>query len=76
LKLLIPVDKANHFIAGTIICCIAIVFMIPIYALILTAVIGVFKEMYDALTNKGTPDIFDILFTIAGAIPVFLTHII
>ena len=50
--------------------------MIPIYALILTAVVGVFKEMYDALTDKGTPDIFDILFTIAGAIPVFLTHII
>lgn len=75
MKLLIPVDKANHFIAGTIIYCLAILFLSPITALIPVILAGGAKEMYDYWTDKGTPDFNDFIFTILGAIPVLITHL-
>lgn len=75
MKLLLPVDKANHFIAGTIIYCLAILFLSPIAALIPVILIGGIKEMCDCWSGKGTPDLKDTLFTIAGAIPVLITYL-
>ena len=72
---LIPVDKANHFIAGAIICGIAILFIPVLYAFLITALVGATKEIYDLVSKKGTPDIKDFLFTIAGAIPVLISHL-
>jgi len=68
-KLLIPVDKANHFIAGTVIYCTSALFLTPALALIPVMVIAAGKEVYDGLSKKGTADVIDYLFTIAGAIP-------
>lgn len=75
-KLLIPVDKANHFIAGALIYCIASLFLTPIVALAPVTIIGAAKEVYDKYSKKGTPDIIDFLYTVAGALPVLLTHIL
>ena len=75
-KLLIPVDKANHFIAGTLIYCIASLVLTPIVSLAPVVIIGASKEVYDKYSKKGTPDIIDFLYTVAGAIPVLLTNII
>ena len=75
-KLLIPVDKANHFIAGTLIYCIASLFLTPIVALAPVVIIGASKEVYDKYSKKGTPDVIDFLYTVAGALPVLLTTII
>lgn len=74
-KLLIPVDKANHFIAGTIIYCLASLFLSPAAALIPVIIIGAAKEMYDKQSKSGTPDLVDFIFTVLGALPVLLTLI-
>jgi hypothetical protein len=73
---MIPVDKANHFIAGTIIYCLASLFLTPIIALAPVVIIGAAKEVYDKYSKKGTPDVVDLLYTVAGALPVLLTSII
>jgi hypothetical protein len=74
-KLLIPVDKANHFIAGTVIYCLASLFLTPVAALAPVIIIGAAKEVYDKYSKKGTPDVIDFLYTMAGALPVLLTNI-
>jgi hypothetical protein len=75
MNLTIPVDKANHFIAGTIIYCLATLFLSPVAALIPVILAGGAKEMYDCWSGKGTPDFNDFLFTLLGAIPVLITHL-
>lgn len=74
-KFLIPVDKANHFIAGAIASGIAILFVPVLYAFLITAIIGATKELYDLFSETGTPDLNDLLFTIAGSIPVLISHL-
>ncbi len=74
-KFLIPIDKANHFIAGTIIYCAAALFLPPAIALIPVMITAAGKEIYDAVSKKGTPDIIDYLFTIAGAIPPLVINL-
>lgn len=68
-KFLIPIDKANHFIAGTVVYCTSALFLSPILALIPVMLVAAGKEVYDAVSKKGTPDVIDYLFTIAGAVP-------
>jgi len=72
---LIPIDKANHFIAGTIIYCLALFILSPIAALSPVILAGGAKEVYDFYSGKGTPDFNDFMFTIMGAIPVLITHL-
>ena len=74
-KFLIPVDKANHFIAGTLVYCIAALFTSPALALLPVIAVAAGKEIYDALSKKGTPDVIDCLFTIAGAIPPLVINL-
>ena len=74
-KYIIPVDKANHFIAGTITYCIAALIIPPAAAIIPVIAVAAGKEMYDAIYKKGTPDIIDYLFTIAGAIPPLVINL-
>jgi hypothetical protein len=74
-KFLIPVDKANHFIAGTLTYCLAALCMPPAVAIIPVIVVAAGKEMYDAISKKGTPDVIDYLFTIAGAIPPLVINL-
>ena len=74
-KFLISVDKANHFIVGTIIYCLALFLLSPLLALIPVIITGGAKEAYDYYSGKGTPDINDFIFNILGAIPVLITHL-
>jgi len=74
-KLIIAADKANHFIAGTVIYCLSLFLLSPLVALIPVIVIGAAKEVYDEKKKKGGADIWDFLYTVAGALPVLITHI-
>lgn len=74
-KFLIPVDKANHFIAGTVLYCLAALILPPGLALVPVMAAAAGKEIYDAISKKGTPDIADYLFTIAGAIPPLVINL-
>jgi hypothetical protein len=73
---LIPVDKANHFIAGTLIYVLSAIIFSPIFAIIPLVMIALGKETYDYITKKGTPDVIDFLFTILGALPPLILNII
>jgi hypothetical protein len=75
MKPFIPVDKANHFVAGAIASGIAILFVPVLYAFLIAVIVGAAKELYDLFSDNGTPDINDLLFTIAGSIPVLISHI-
>jgi hypothetical protein len=68
---MIPTDKINHFIAGTIIYLFSQFIFTMWVALIPVIVIGTAKEVYDYISKRGTPDINDLLFTIYGAMPIF-----
>jgi hypothetical protein len=69
------IDKANHFIAGTIICSLFMLFIPILYAFLITSCIGIIKEIFDLILGIGTFDIKDILFTIAGTLPLLISHI-
>ena len=75
MKPIIAVDKANHFIAGTVIYCLSLFILSPLVALIPVIVIGAAKEVYDEKKRKGRGDIWDFLYTVAGALPVLITHL-
>lgn len=72
---LIPVDKANHFIAGTLIFSMSTFLMNPIYSFLPVIFVAGAKEIYDYYSEKGTPDLEDFTYTILGALPVFITLI-
>jgi hypothetical protein len=75
-KLLVKqIDKANHFIVGNIIFCAASLFLNPILSLLLVILVATGKEVRDYLTYKVF-DIKDLLYTVAGAVPVLLTQIL
>lgn len=64
-KFLIDRDKANHFVYGAIFCSIVSVFASPITALILTAMLGIAKELWD-ISNDGTKEFADFIWTTFG----------
>jgi hypothetical protein len=71
-----PIDKQYHFIAGFLIYLIA-QFFVPLgYDIAIVAAVGTAKEVDDYLTKKGTPDINDLLYTIYGALPLFILKIL
>jgi hypothetical protein len=72
--LLLPVDKANHFIAGTIIYSVSALFFSPLISLLPVVIIGGLKETYDYYSGNGTPDVYDFLYTLIGSIPVLLIY--
>lgn len=72
---LIPIDKANHFIVGTIIFSLSTFILTPIMSFLPVILIAGAKECYDYYSGNGTPDVEDFLYTILGAIPVFITLI-
>ena len=56
-------DKLKHFFIGYIIS-LALPF-IGIYALYLCIAVAVGKEIYDKISKKGTPEVLDIVYTVA-----------
>ena len=73
---MIPIDKQNHFIAGTIIYTIASLFMPTFWAILPVILIGTVKEVYDYISKKGTPEINDLLYSIYGAIPLLIIKLL
>jgi hypothetical protein len=72
----IPIDKQYHFIAGFCIYTVAQLYLPVWAALIPVIIIASAKEVYDYVSNKGNPEINDLLFTIYGALPVFILRLI
>lgn len=72
----IPIDKQYHAIAGLFIYLISMLYLPVGYDLIPVVAIGTAKELYDYLSHKGTPDVNDLLYTIYGALPVFVLKLI
>jgi hypothetical protein len=71
---LIPIDKANHFVYGVIIYTLFNLVFHPLISLIFLMVISIGKEVYDYLSDTGTPDYKDALWTLMGGNIVFLNH--
>jgi hypothetical protein len=71
----IPVDKIKHFLAGSISSISTAPALIyndrSVYWAVLSAVIiGAAKEIYDKVSKKGTPDLWDFIATSLGGIVV------
>lgn len=73
---IIAQDKANHAIYGALIFFALQFALSPLFALLGVAFIAAAKEVYDFVTDSGTPESLDFLVTIAGALPLFLLKIL
>lgn len=62
---LLPHDKALHLIAGFVIFAV-FHFINPFITLAIVILAAVSKEIYDKLSNTGTPETNDVWFTILG----------
>jgi hypothetical protein len=68
MKLLIKeIDKANHFVVGTLLFCFFALFIDPVFSYFMVYLIAFFKEYFD-----DQPDMIDTLYTVLGALPVFV----
>ena len=68
-------DKIKHIIAGLAIYLLAIIFVAPVEALLITTAIGLAKEyIVDKYITNGTAELMDAIATFA--IPTLLTIII
>jgi hypothetical protein len=62
----VPLDKQAHFICGLIIAAVLTPF-IGWYSVVLVSMVATAKELYDDLSKDiHTPDVWDLLVTIAG----------
>lgn len=61
----IPADKANHAVYGALAASLGGMHSVAIGAG-LCAVLAIGKEVYDRVSRKGTPDIMDAVWTLAG----------
>jgi hypothetical protein len=67
-KILIPQDKANHFVYGFLIFAFFTLFFTELTCLLIVVFIAAGKEIYDKLSKKGTPEILDFVFTVIPAL--------
>ena len=75
-KILIPQDKANHFVYGFLIFAFFSLFFTELTCLIIVSFVAAAKEVYDKVSKKGTPEILDFVFTIIPALILTLINII
>lgn len=68
---MIEYDKALHFMVGVLIYAFTH-FIDEQFALLLVILAGVGKEIYDHYSQKGTPEIMDIIFTVAGGLTGYI----
>jgi len=67
---IIAYDKAMHFIVGVVIYAL-LHFINPIVALIVVAVVGAVKEIFDGF-GYGTPEAKDFFYTVLGGVTGFV----
>lgn len=71
-KLLVPQDKANHFIYGAAMCALVIQATGKRNAgLVAAVVVAIAKELVDWISGKGTPDWRDAAWTCLGGLVVW-----
>jgi len=73
---ILPQDKANHFVYGSVIAAIGCV-VAPMFGALLAIAFGIGKEVYDVWRNKvhpdsATPDVWDATATIVGGLIVVI----
>lgn len=79
---IIPADKAKHFLYGSVAAVLGAIVAAKIHypaevvAFLFAVALGFGKELYDKVTGKGTPDMWDVVATTAGCIPVAVVTII
>jgi len=67
---MIAPDKRLHFMAGVVLASLGLLIS-PISAMIIVALIAAMKEFYDDVSERGTPDFMDFVWTlIGGAFPI------
>lgn len=77
-----PADKANHHLYGTWYAlfgagvCLLAGWPIWAGALIGCTIPAVGKEVIDKVSGKGTPEVMDAVYTIAGGVPVALVGLL
>ena len=59
-------DKKLHFLTGIAIAALAMHYVQWYWALALVALVALGKEMYDRISGKGTPELWDFLATLIG----------
>ena len=67
-KILIPQDKANHFVYGFLIFAFFSLFFTEITCLFIVIFVAAVKEIYDKASMKGTPELLDFVFTVIPAL--------
>lgn len=66
-RLSIPIDKQAHALSGyALALSVAVVVGVPWVGFAVAAVAGWVKELYDRLSGRGTPDVWDAMATICG----------
>jgi hypothetical protein len=81
MKLIVPADKANHFIGGQAVFAVATpacYLALPSLGLMLSVAVGASivalvaagKEAWDWKSGKGTPEVLDFVATVLGAAPL------
>jgi len=68
----IPADKANHTIYGLGLFILMAWLRDPVFALLLVIAVGIVKEVYDKVTETGTPDVWDAVATACGGLAGYL----
>lgn len=66
---LLPQDKLMHYFVGSLITT-TFVPLIGTYAIIPTIIAAIGKEVYDKVSGTGTPELLDIVYTVAGGLPI------
>jgi len=61
-------DKRLHFGCGVSICLLVGIATTPIVGLVAAALAGLGKEVYDAVTGSGTPELPDFAATVVGGL--------
>lgn len=68
-KLLVPQDKANHFLYGAVISAsVSRVTGDRVLGLGAAVAFALGKEIYDTLSGKGAPDVRDAMWTVLGGL--------
>ena len=71
---LIPQDKANHYVYGSVIYFISNLFLSPILSMLVILLIALLKELYDYKAKTGTPEAMDVVWTLLGGLFLFLSN--
>ncbi len=69
-------DKLLHFIGGTYISLILSGFAAWWITLLIVFIIALGVEVYDKFSGKGTAEVLDIIYTLAGSICVLIINLI